>query len=106
MPDFSKELVSKKLPTFQEFKEGGSSAVQYIFVLLFIAYFFYKEYISSSDCGEKIAVLERVVEDKNKDIEKLNARVATLETALFVNQGILKQVEEQVSPGNTVGGSK
>lgn len=105
MADFSKDLVAKKLPTFQEFKEGGSSAVQYIFVLLFIAYFFYKEYISSSDCGEKIAVLEKVVVDKNRDIEKLNDRVATLETALFVNQGILKQVEDQVSPGITEGGS-
>lgn len=106
IPDIPENL-SEKLPTMDQWKKNGSSAVTYSFMVLFIFYFVYREFLSRDACSAKIASFEQVITQKDNMIEQLNERVTRLEIAFDVKNGIIDKVEESVSPEpKEVGGSK
>lgn len=105
IPNIPKEVI-EKLPTADQWKKNGSSMVTYSFMVLFIFYFLWNEFIKQDSCGEKIASFEKVIIQKDNMIESLNQRVSKLENALDVKNGVIKSVEERVSDAQSAGGSK
>jgi uncharacterized coiled-coil protein SlyX len=97
------EEVSKKLPNIDQWKKNGSSAVTYVFMILFVIYFIWNQY--KDDCGSRIATLEIVLKQKDAMINQLNSRVSLLENALDTKNGVLRRIETKVD-SVVVGGAK
>ena len=99
------EQLAEKLPTVDQYSKNPGTVTRYIFMLIFVGYFFYSEFLKKDDCGSKIEAFEKVILQKDDMIQKLNARVTKLETALDVKTGVIERVEQQVAavPAKTGG---
>lgn len=96
IPDIP-EKVAEKLPTVDQWRKYGSYAVTYVFMILFVLYFLYQQFLNKDQCSEKIAAFEQVIIQKDRMIEQLNQRVSKLENFIDVQNGVIKKVEETVS---------
>lgn len=110
MKDKIPEIVDKmtdKVPTLTQWQKHGSTAVTYIFALLFIILFLQDRFSDDNKCSDQITTLGKVIDDKDKQIQALNERVRLLEEYIYVKAGVLKQVEEKVQEHDKqIGGSK
>lgn len=104
------EIVGKltdKVPTLTQWQKHGSTAVTYVFAILFIILFLQDRFSDDNKCSDQIATLGKVIDDKDKQIQSLNERVRLLEEYIYVKAGVLKQVEEKVQEQEQkIGGSK
>lgn len=104
LPTGIPDKMVDKVPTFEEYKKDKKSAVSYIFMICFFIYFFYNEFIKRDDCGEKIAVLNTTITQKDVMINQLNERVIKLENAIDVKNGVIKEVKEVVKVNEETAG--
>lgn len=89
------EEVAKKIPDFEQYKASPVKVFQYIFMILFVIYLVYNEFLKRDDCGSRIETLETVITQKDQMIVQLNNRVGRLETALDIKNGVLNRVESK-----------
>lgn len=90
LPDLP-DKVAEKIPTIDQWKKHGSTSVQYIFMLLFVAYFLWNEVLRRDDCASLMA-------QKDVIIKQLTERVDKLETAYDIERGVNKNVKEHIEP--------
>lgn len=100
MIDKQVDKATDKLPSFDQFKKHTGSAVGYAFMVVFFFYFMYTEFWKKDDCGQRIATLERVLKKLEEDNMKKDERISSLEVALDIRNGVIKEVE------SSVGGTK
>lgn len=106
-PNLPTKELTEKLPTMEQWKKYGSSAVTFSFMIIFVIYLLWVEFIRRDDCSSRIESFEKVILQKDIMIEQLNTRVSRLENALDVKNGVIKNVEEKVTASpQEVGGSK
>lgn len=107
LPDIPEKTLDK-LPTAEQWKKYGVSAVQYSFMILFVLYLGWNEWSRKSQCSDQIETLGKVIEDKDRQIKMINERVRVLEEYVYIQNGVIKKVEDKVveTQPNEAGGSK
>lgn len=89
------DKITDKVPGFEEYKKSTKSAISYIFMLMFFMYFLYSEFFKRDDCGQRIATLEKVINEQKEMDKKKDARISALEVALDIRNGVIKRVESK-----------
>lgn len=106
MIDKTTDKILNKVPTYDQYSKNTKSAVSYIFMLFFLSYFVFVEFIKKDNCAERMNAISSVIEQKDIMIELLNARVTSLETALDTRNGAIKRIDTVVNNIGLIGGQK
>lgn len=86
--------AAKKIPNLEQYRSNPTSAITYVFMVLFLLYFGYKEFKGDAIWTERIADLEKLNADKDVTIKNLNNRVTKLENTIDVYRGAIQKVED------------
>lgn len=89
----------KKIPSYDQYRKNSTSVITYVFMVLFLLYFGYKEFKGDENCGGRIADLEKLNADKDLTIQNLNKRVTKLENTIDVYRGAIQKVEDAAPEG-------
>lgn len=92
--------MAEKIPEYEDFQKDKKGVVQWIGLLLFIAYLAYNEYFRRDDCKESIAVIQQTL-NTEREMHKntynmLTKRIQTLEEGYMVKSKALNTVSDKV----------
>lgn len=101
------EEVSKKVPSLNQYRKDPKSAITYAFMILFFAYFGYKEYTAQTELKDKLKAFDKILDQKDIMIDDLNKRVKTLEKAVDVYiMALGGRYKDKEEPAKDLGGTK
>lgn len=104
--------VVKKIPTLSEYRKSPNTAIQYVFMVAFLVYLTWNEWIRKDQCQERIETIQQTLKTERemhtRTYNQLMSRIDKLENAIDIKNGVIKEIGTKVGVDNTsqTGGSK
>lgn len=92
--------VLKKLPTLTEYRKSPNTAIQYVFMVAFLVYLAWNEWIRKDECSDRIETIQTTLkierEMHTRTYNQMMSRIDKLENAIDVKNGVIREIGTKV----------
>lgn len=106
LPNIHEDVV-KKIPTLSEYRKSPNTAIQYVFMVTFLLYLAWNEFLRKDQCSERIETIQTTLKIERemhvRTYNQLMSRIDKLELANDVKNGVIREIGTKVGVDTPTG---
>lgn len=106
IPNIHRDVV-KKIPTLSEYRKSPNTAIQYVFMVTFLLYLAWNEWIRKDQCSERIETIQTTLKTERemhtRTYNQMMSRIDKLENAIDIKNGVIREIGTKVGVDTPTG---